>query len=85
MYKEVSIGAITQVESFMNLIGISFTAVLLCGFKIFNCIIISCSVIGVKNKDCGKLGSEVLFMFFGDITEAILAPTLAKYSLNAQL
>ena len=85
LYKEVSIGAITQVESFMNLIGISFTAVLLFGYKIFNCIIISCSVIGVKNKDCGKLGSEVLFMSFGDTTEAILAPTLAKYSLNAQL
>ena len=24
-------------------------------------------------------------MFFGDITVAILAPTFAKYSLNAQL
>ena len=85
LYKEVSIGAITQVESFMNLIGISFTAVLLFGFKIFNCIIISCSVIGVKNKDCGKLGSEVLCMSSGKITGAILAPTLVKYSLNAQL
>ena len=85
MYKEVSIGAVTLVESFMNLIGISFTAVLLFGLKIINYIIIFCSVIGVKNKDCGKLGSEVLFMSFGEITEAILASTLAKYSLNAQL
>ena len=47
LYKEISIGAITQVENFTNLIGISFTAVLLFGFKMFNCIIISCTVISV--------------------------------------
>ena len=85
LYKEACIGAITQVESFRNLIGISFTAVLLFGFKMFNCNIIFCSVIRAKNRDFDLLGSEVLFMPFGDIAEAILAPTLAKYSLNAQL
>ena len=85
LYKEACIGAITQVESFMNLIGISYKAVLLFGFKMFNYNIISCSVIGAKNRDFDKLGSEVLFMSFGDIAEAILAPTLARYSLNAQL
>ena len=54
-----------QVESFMNLFGTSFIAVFYLGLRC------SCSVIEVKNKDSGKLGSEVLFMSFGDIIKAM--------------
>ena len=56
LYKDVRIGAIMQVDNLTNLIGISFIAVLLFGFKMFNCIITSCSVIGDKNKNCAKQG-----------------------------
>ena len=69
----------------VDLIGIPIKVVLLCGFKLFICIIISCSVIGVKNRTCGMLGSEVLSMSFEGITEAILTPTSAKYSISALL